>query len=219
MVEPEHGSVGSLSHDIATQIMDDLADNDKIQGDMIPHDLLPNVNKALNVSFDMTISTLTTALCSVKHEIVAAALEQLWVIGDRYYGFSHLVEASVAITSLLKAEDGSTREGVAWLLGSIGDKRNYTIFLNMMSDTKEQENVRAAAAHGLGRIGDTGALDQLILALEDSSKRVRFEAVDALGAIGDQKAVPYLTSLLDRSIGVARRHILYALSSIQNKPS
>ena len=67
---------------------------------------------------------------------------------------------------------------------------------------QEDPNIRLAAASALGRIGDSRAVNPLIVALDDQH-RVREIVALALGEIGDSRAVdPLITSLGDENWGV-----------------
>lgn len=63
----------------------------------------------------------------------------------------------------------------------------------------ERTDVREKAAFTLGRIGDSGAVVSLILALDDEKDVVRMAAAMALGQMGDDTAVPALVQALGRS--------------------
>jgi HEAT repeat protein len=58
-------------------------------------------------------------------------------------------------------------------------------------------DIRARAAHGLGLIGDIGAVEALQEALRDHAWPVRAMAAKALGRIGSQAAVPALARALE----------------------
>ena len=60
------------------------------------------------------------------------------------------------------------------------------------------DEVAAGAAHGLGLIGDVGAVDELVGLAADTSRApaVRATAVQALGSIGALRAVPVLEAQL-----------------------
>jgi len=64
---------------------------------------------------------------------------------------------------------------------------------------------RARAARWLGQLGDVGAVDPLILALNDENDEVRFAAAEALGHLRDRRAVVgLLHSLVDGNACVRR---------------
>lgn len=66
-----------------------------------------------------------------------------------------------------------------------------------------EDDVRWAATHMLGRLGDTKALPTLLRALKDEDHRVRLAAAEALGTLGDSRAVPMLkAALLDNNYRV-----------------
>jgi HEAT repeat protein len=61
-------------------------------------------------------------------------------------------------------------------------------------------SVRAAAANGLGELGDTRAVEPLIAALKDSASDVQSSAVRALAKLGDARAVEPVTEIINRRI-------------------
>ncbi len=65
----------------------------------------------------------------------------------------------------------------------------------------EAERLRQDAAEALGQIGDTRAVEPLIVALKDPWTDVRRAAAEALGQIGDARAVePLLTALKEGDV-------------------
>jgi len=63
--------------------------------------------------------------------------------------------------------------------------------------------VRQAAAESLGELGDTRAVEPLIVALEDSDSLVRHRAAEALGKLGDKRAVePLIIALQGKNVEV-----------------
>jgi HEAT repeat protein len=68
--------------------------------------------------------------------------------------------------------------------------------------TTEESTVRASAAEVLGALGDTSALDALIIsALADTDDRVRLSATTALGRIKHARSAEVLTGLLEDQDG------------------
>jgi HEAT repeat protein len=84
-------------------------------------------------------------------------------------------------------------------LGGFKDNRALPKLILALNDPNAA--IRRSAAKSLGQIGDPGAVEALIAALEspleadlmNSSQEI---AAEALGAIGDVNAVPALTSAL-----------------------
>lgn len=98
-------------------------------------------------------------------------------------------------------------------IGDLGEGGMPTIPMLMavvLNDTVS--DVRLAAAHALGNIGET-AVDSLIKALNDDNTSVRQNAVEALGNIGDVRAVEPLMALHD-DVWAVRRIAAEALGNI-----
>ena len=98
-----------------------------------------------------------------------------------------------------------------------GDPAVLAAFMTALQDS--DEGVREAAAHSLGNMGDTAAVDALVNALRhDASKDVRKTAAWALGQIEDRRAVPGLTAALrdERDVEV-RRQVAWALGQIESE--
>ncbi len=76
--------------------------------------------------------------------------------------------------------------------------------------------VRYSAAHMLGKLGDTRALDVLLTTLHDPEPDVRRSAIDALGKLRDARAVDgLLTSLHDPATDV-RSNAAYVLGNLRD---
>ncbi len=86
-------------------------------------------------------------------------------------------------------------------------------FIRMLSDDDEVSRWKAAEA--LGRIGDPGAVDELISTLWDDDARVRLKAAWALGRIGDFRAYAPLQRLYRMESEGAQEIIGEALESIR----
>ncbi len=71
------------------------------------------------------------------------------------------------------------------------DARDAGALRTMLKD--QDYHARMWAAHGLGRLRDAGAVDDLIAALQDGEDAVITCAATALGEIGDPKAAPALS--------------------------
>ncbi len=88
-----------------------------------------------------------------------------------------------------------------------------THFIRMLSDDDEVSRWKAAEA--LGRIGDPGAVDELISTLWDDDARVRRKAAWALGRIGDPRAYAPLQRLYRMEDEEAQEIIKEALENIR----
>jgi len=80
-----------------------------------------------------------------------------------------------------------------------GDPNVNTVIVRaLIQSTKHKDpDVRAAAAHALGDLGDKSAVPVLIALLDDPSSFVSDAAGEALGKIGDHSAVSALVQRLD----------------------
>ena len=100
---------------------------------------------------------------------------------------------------------------------STRDPAVVAAFLEALRDS--DDGVRETAAHSLGEMGDTAAVDALVNALRhDASKDVRKTAAWALGQIEDHRAVPGLVaSLRDEREVEVRRQVVWALGQIESE--
>ncbi|MDB4890948.1 MAG: putative rane protein [Gemmatimonadetes bacterium] len=79
----------------------------------------------------------------------------------------------------------------------------------------ENAEVRAAAAHSLGKLEDPRAVPGLIGALRDADPRVRSAAADALGEFHDPRAITALSAALSDSNTEVKQNVLQALSNYE----
>ncbi len=79
----------------------------------------------------------------------------------------------------------------------------------------ENAEVRAAAAHSLGKLEDSRAVPGLIGALKDIDARVRSAAADALGRFHDGRAIDALVAALSDANTDVKRNVLEALSNYE----
>jgi HEAT repeat protein len=97
-------------------------------------------------------------------------------------------------------------------LFTLGDEAR-DILIPALDD--EDANVRKNAARGLGKIGDTAAVEPLIHVLEnDKDRLVRRNAAMALCNIGDSRAVEPLIAYIKRKGLFTRRKIIHRLGEI-----
>ncbi|MBV9947521.1 MAG: HEAT repeat domain-containing protein, partial [Myxococcales bacterium] len=81
-----------------------------------------------------------------------------------------------------------------------------------------QGAARVWAARILGRIGDPGAVDDLVARLHDRDDRLRMAAAEALGAIGDPKALaPMMRAALRDPAPQVRAHAAGAVAGIEGE--
>ncbi len=90
-------------------------------------------------------------------------------------------------------------------------------FIDLLSDDDEVSRWKAAEA--LGRIRDSGAVEELIGTLWDDDARVRLKAAWALGQIGDQRAYAPLQRLYRMENEWAQEIIKEALENIRREMS
>jgi HEAT repeat protein len=93
------------------------------------------------------------------------------------------------------------------------DESRLSHFIRLLSDDNEVS--RWKAAETLGRIGDPGAVDELIGSLWDEDARVRLKVAWALGRIGDQRAYAPLQRLYRMENEEAQEIIREALENIR----
>ena len=102
------------------------------------------------------------------------------------------------------------------------DANADTGVVNALIARLEDENteVRAAAAHSLGRLKDSRAVPGLLGALKDSQPKVRASAAEALAEFDDSRVVPALAGLLNDPSTEVKQSALDALSHFEdNLPS
>ncbi|MBD3286677.1 hypothetical protein GF359_08770 [candidate division WOR-3 bacterium] len=99
------------------------------------------------------------------------------------------------IHTVLNDEYYGARRGAAVSLGKLRDRRAVEPLISALLDSEGW--VRMVAAEALGNIGDSCAVDALIMsALEDDFYSVVIDAAEALGKIGDNRAVAPLCKVV-----------------------
>ncbi len=93
----------------------------------------------------------------------------------------------------VKDKDEDVRKMIADILGSIRGPESKKMLIEMLQDPCN--NVRSSAAEGLGRVGDSSAVEALIGLLNDEDWGALF-AAGALGRIGDRRAIRPLMHLV-----------------------
>jgi HEAT repeat protein len=101
---------------------------------------------------------------------------------------AEIAQALTEVMELRKQGD------VAGLIGALTDPR----------ERGAASVVRAAAARGLGELGDTAAAPHLIPLVHDPLDNVRLEAIYALGSLGAREAIPALVEALSDESQVVR---------------
>ncbi|WP_287586531.1 HEAT repeat domain-containing protein [Candidatus Borrarchaeum sp.] len=89
------------------------------------------------------------------------------------------------------------------------------LWLQKLQD--EDSKVKEGAVYALGELGDTSAVEPLIIMLEDPSSDVRKSAAVALGWLKDIRAVDPLLNYLKKAQTSEFSSITYALSELKDK--
>jgi len=101
------------------------------------------------------------------------------------------------------------------LISALADIQDARAVPALSDPLKRQDpRIRAAAAYGLGMIGDNAAVDSLLTALRDTDDRVRTEAAGALGRIGNSRAVPALVASLTDAGRRVHGQVVWALGEL-----
>lgn len=120
---------------------------------------------------------------------------------------------SESVVARISAVDKLAEYGSGGLTRPLIGKRATNLLSDALLD--EESSVRIAAAEGLGRIGDTDAVDPLAVALQDENADVVFAALIALQSIDTDDAVTAIVSALDGDAAL-RQMSLCILSEIDN---
>jgi HEAT repeat protein len=136
-----------------------------------------------------TLTTLIEELQHLDRHVRSQAALSIGNLGDTS-ALDALLEALVSEYEVF------VREDMTWALVRIGDAAVMPLIARL---DDENPVARHAAAHTLGKIGDTRAVDALIHKLQDSDKAVVLKTAFVLGQIGDVKAIPALVRLLGHS--------------------
>lgn len=121
-------------------------------------------------------------------------------------GRDRLVELTLEYIRNNKGEKGL--DAAILLIEDVANERVFGVLVNLLEDQTYGDQVRRAAAKGLGRSADERAVEPLITALEsDKAASVRRAAVSALGETGDLDAVEPLVNALesDKDVGVRQQ--------------
>jgi len=126
--------------------------------------------------------------------------------------------AAAKLIAELQHSDADTARDAATSLAALGESTAVQPLIDVLKNTDDYYHpvVRAAAAAGLGRLGDSRAVDALLSTINDSLAEPSAEAIRALAAIGDPRAVGALVEVIRNSNGfflpIARRAAVLALS-------
>lgn len=126
--------------------------------------------------------------------------------------FGYRQEFTQALSDLDPHLDPHFRQGIAEILGKIGDLRGVDPLIEALHDP--DIGVQCSAANSLGKIGDNRAVDALISKLEHENESVRHAAVDALVTIGDPRAIEALRKIRDDPHTWIRDTVIEALQKL-----
>lgn len=104
----------------------------------------------------------------------------------------------------MKKRDENREEMFAYFIG------------NLSSDNP---SLRFGAAHSLGRMNDSRAIEPLLGLLNDEDWRVRFKVVWALGRVGDLHVLPFLRRLSQDESETVRDSVQQAKDEIIRRES
>ncbi len=129
------------------------------------------------------------------------------------------VGSKTAVPKLIEAMKSDTAQVRRVAIGAvalIADVSGQDALLEAMGKTDDDNDARAQAAVGLGKIGTPAAVATLLKALQDDDLKVQVAAVDALGTAG-QKAVAPLLALLSDTRPAMRQRAAEALAATRSK--
>ena len=136
------------------------------------------------------------------------------------WGLSEYADTKVALDALSDAlrkdSDASVREMAAWSLSESDGTSTSVAALSNAIRHDANENVRATAVWSLGQVGDRYAVDPLVDALTEKSKRIRTRAIWAIGNIGTNEAPRALLSALRDPDPEVRELTAWALYQIED---
>ena len=140
------------------------------------------------------VNPLIEALRDSDRAVKTAATSALTAIG---------APAVVDLSYCLQDPDLSVQEAAASILSEIADER---VLEPLQSALLSQDwVVRMHAARAVGRLGNTGSVETLILLLQDKVPAVRDEAIAALVSMGESAVEPLVAALEDRDWRVRLR--------------
>jgi HEAT repeat protein len=140
----------------------------------------------------------------------APALAPSEVAAQRGYVAEPLSEEDQVLLKQLSDPSPEVREEAAEDIQATGIALDA---LATLITTDPSPDVRAAAVYSLKESDDPGAVDVLILALDDKDPEVLEEVIDGLWFIGDKRALPHLRRFLDHPNEDVRDSAEYALEN------
>ncbi len=166
--------------------------------------------------YDHPEAQAVDALIRVVHDVEEAsgtrsyAARALAKIGD--------VRAFLILSALRSDEDTNVRFAAISALGQTKDTRSFDPLATDLARNVDPL-IRAAAATGLGYLGDARAVGLLVSALLDQDEYVRICAIGALGRLAPEQAVEPLTRIVQdhtHSTAYERTQAARALSLIKS---
>ncbi len=140
------------------------------------------------------VSPLIEALRDSDRAVKTAATSALTAIGT---------PAVVDLSYCLQDPDLSVQEAAASILSEIADERVLEPL--QFALLNQDWVVRMHAARAVGRLGNPGSVETLVLLLQDKVPAVRDEAIAALVSIGESAVAPLVAALKDQDWRVRLR--------------
>ncbi len=163
------------------------------------------------------IPVLIMLLADDDANLVTSILVSLWLMANPETPITPLVDllndrdedvrnnCAMALSAVLRARSSA---GVSVPSDEVKRAAGRLVFL--VSNTDENEFVRAHAASALGAIGDPAAVDVLVNLLDDGSSAVRTRSAEGLGQLGDEQAIPALIQGLQGQRAANERTVIVA---------
>jgi len=109
-----------------------------------------------------------------------------------------------------------TSPDIVQSITELGKKGQPAVDFLLLALNDGDKRVRIAAAHALGKIGDSRSVEPLISMLQDRDRDIRFVSASALGMIGDPRAIePLARACIDENcfVRITAKEALTRLSS------
>jgi HEAT repeat protein len=152
------------------------------------------------------VTPLVKALKHTDPKVRASAAITLGRIGDRQ-----------AVDSLIELlADKEVRASALYALGGIKDHRAVGPIMEILRSENNVE-IRVEGVEALGEIGDSRALDILVILSKDKEQWVRTTAVKSLGRMGGPFAVAALIEALNDEDGIVRDDAVSAIGNVGDK--
>jgi HEAT repeat protein len=136
-------------------------------------------------------NALTNKLQDVDKNVRIKAALDIGALGVGALGNSTVLPALTA--QLVQEPDFFVRENITWAIVRMG-KAAVMPMMALLEHTDPM--ARFQAAHALSKLGDTRAVNALVIALQDEHLEVVQKAAFALGQLKDETAIPALVDLL-----------------------